>query len=64
MLPLLTPLAPMLGLKGPIEGYRGMQIITDYLTAFFDQALKGQPSPLLAGSSTSYPEVTFEKRSG
>lgn len=62
MLPLLTPLAPVLGLKGPIEGYRGMQIITDYLTAFFDQTLNGKPSPLLAGPSPRYAEVIFEKR--
>jgi len=41
MLPLLTPLAPALGLKGPIDGQRGMQIITDHLVAFFDHYLKG-----------------------
>jgi predicted dienelactone hydrolase len=58
MLPLLTPLAPALGLKGPIDGARGMQIITDSLVAFFDQHLKGA-----AGLDRSaYPEVTFEDR--
>jgi predicted dienelactone hydrolase len=62
MAPLLSPLAPLLGLKGPLEGHRAMQIVTDYLVAFFDQTLKGQPSPLLAGPSPSYPEVTFERR--
>jgi pimeloyl-ACP methyl ester carboxylesterase len=61
LLPLLTPLAPALGLKGPINGQRGMAIITNYLLAFFDQALKGQSRPLLAGPSADYPEVTFER---
>ena len=62
MLPLLTPLAPVLGLKGPIDGQRGMAIITGYLLAFFDHTLKGQSRPLLDGPSPSYPEVTFERR--
>jgi hypothetical protein len=59
-LPLLMPLAPALGLKGPINGQRGMAIITDYLLAFFDHTLKGQAQPLLDGPSPNYPEVTFE----
>ena len=62
MLGMLTPLAPALGLKGPIEGYRGMQVITDYLVAFFDQTLKGRPSSLLDGPSRQYPEVVLERR--
>ena len=62
LVPLLTPLAPALGLKGPIDGARGMRIITDYLLAFFDQTLKGQASALLDGPAAQYPEVTFEQR--
>ncbi|MCJ7710770.1 MAG: dienelactone hydrolase family protein, partial [Chloroflexi bacterium] len=58
MLPLLTPLAPALGLKGPIDGARGMQVITDHLVAFFDRNLKGAGTLDRAG----YPEVTFEVR--
>ncbi len=58
MLPLLTPLAPALGLKGPIDGERGMAINTAYLVAFFDHTLKGTGSVNLTG----YPEVTFEAR--
>jgi hypothetical protein len=58
MLPLLTPLAPALGLKGPIDGERGMQVITDYLVAFFDHYLKGTGTVNLPG----FPEVTFEAR--
>jgi predicted dienelactone hydrolase len=62
LVPLLTPLAPALGLKGPIDGARGMQIVTDYLLAFFDQTLKGKLSALLAGPAAQYPDVMFEQR--
>jgi predicted dienelactone hydrolase len=62
MLPLLTPLAPALKLKGPLNGVRGMQIITDYLVAFFEHYLQGEAAPLLDGPSVAYPEVQFEKQ--
>ncbi len=60
LVPLLSPLAPALGLKGPLDGTRGMRIVDDYLVAFFDQALQGQPAALLAGPSDAYPEVVYE----
>jgi predicted dienelactone hydrolase len=56
-LPSLTPLAPMLGLKGPLEAGRVIQIIDSYSLAFFNQTLKGAPSPLLANPVSAYPEV-------
>jgi predicted dienelactone hydrolase len=62
MLPLLTPLAPALGLKGPLDGQRTMRIVTEYLLAFFDQQLKGQAAPLLDGPAPDYPEIVFESR--
>ena len=62
LLPLLTPLAPALGLKGPIEGRRGMSIITSYLLAFFDHTLKGVTEPLLEGPAPAYPEAVFDRR--
>ncbi len=61
LLPLLTPLAPALGLKGPLEGRRTLEVISDYLVAFFDQHLKGEEQPLLAGPSAEYPEVEFQR---
>jgi hypothetical protein len=61
LLPLLTPLAPALGLKGPLEGQRTLAVITDYLVAFFDHHLKHLPQTLLDGSSEEYPEVEFER---
>ncbi len=58
-LPALTPLAPKMGLKGPINGPRVQKIIQDYVLAFFDREFKGLPAPLLDGPSPEYPEVIF-----
>ena len=59
-LPMLSPLTPLLGLSGEIESERALAIINAYTLAFFDQVLKGEPSPLLDGPSPDYPEVSFE----
>ena len=61
-LPLLSPLAPQLGIKGPINGKRVVKILNDYLIAFFDQELKGMPSPLPFGPSEDYPDLRWEKK--
>ena len=45
-LPLLSPLAPQLGLKGPINGQHVTTIVDDYLLSFFEMTLKGKPSNL------------------
>ena len=45
-LPQLSPLAPQLGLKGPINGRRVTTIVNDYLVSFFNATLKGEPSTL------------------
>ena len=55
-LPLLSPLAPQLGLKGPINGNRVTVIVNDYLLSFFDMTLKGISTDLFEGQSP-YPEV-------
>ncbi len=56
-LPLLSPLTPYLGLKGPINGTRVTAIINDYLLSFFDVTLKGTTTILFDGSSQKYGEV-------
>ena len=61
-LPLLSPLSPWFGLKGPIDGRRVLEIISQYTVAFFDAHLKGDGSELLYGPSEAYPEVSFELR--
>jgi hypothetical protein len=59
-LPLLSPLAPQLGLKGPINGKLVVKILNDYLVAYFDQELKGVPSLIPFGPSPDYPELRWE----
>lgn len=60
-LPLLSPLAPQLGLKGPINGKLVVKILNDYLLAYFDQELKNTPSPIPFGPSAEYPDLRWEK---
>jgi len=55
-LPMLSPIAPQLGLKGPINGKRATEIVNAYLIAFFELTLKGKPTDLLDGPSP-YSEV-------
>jgi hypothetical protein len=60
-LPLLSPLAPQLGLKGPINGKLVVTIINDYLLAYFNQELKGIPSPIPFGASQEYPDLRWDR---
>ncbi|MFD8595608.1 alpha/beta hydrolase family protein [Kitasatospora sp. NPDC059646] len=43
----------------PLDPERGIEITREYVTAFFDQSLKGIHSPLLDGPSPNNPEVLF-----
>jgi len=54
-----SPMLRNFGLLGSIDGYRMLQILNDYVLAFFDEQLKGVDSTLLDGPSTIYPEVMF-----
>lgn len=58
-LPLLSPLASRLGLKGPISGRLVTAILNDYLIAFFDQTLKEIPTSLFEEQNQKYNEVRF-----
>jgi predicted dienelactone hydrolase len=55
-LPLLSPLAPQLGLKGPINGKRVTTIVNDYLLSFFNATLRSEASALFDDSSP-YAEI-------
>jgi predicted dienelactone hydrolase len=55
-LPMLSPIASKLGLKGPLSGKRVTEIVDDYLISFFEMTLKNQPTDLFDGPS-KYPEV-------
>lgn len=63
--PLLSIIDPgllvQIGGDASIDPVRNQHLITDYVLAFFDTYLKGQPSPLLDGASADYPEVTFSR---
>ena len=58
----MTPLAPWLGVSGPMDARRGQVIVSAYELAFFDRYLKGLPQPLLAGPSARFPDVLFQSR--
>lgn len=56
-LPLLSPIAPQLGLKGPLNGKRVTQIVDSYLLDFFEMTLNNKPSTLFSGSFDDFNEV-------
>ena len=55
-LPMLSPIAPQLGLKGPLNGKRVLEIVNAYLLDFFEATLKGKSSGLFEKASP-YSEV-------
>jgi predicted dienelactone hydrolase len=56
-LPLLSPIAPQLGLKGPLNGKRVTQIVDSYLIDFFEMTLNNTPSSLFDGNFGDYSEI-------
>jgi len=59
---LISPLfkIPQLGILGEIDTRQMERIINAYTLAFFDQTLKGIPSPLLQSANPDYPEVELK----
>jgi predicted dienelactone hydrolase len=57
---LYSPVLKFTKAFGPINGYRMIKIVNDYVLAFFDKHLKGEMSPLLDGPSADYPDVEFQ----
>ncbi len=60
-LPLLSPIAPQLGLKGPLNGKTVIKIVNSYLLDFFEMTLNNKPSNLFDGSFTTFEEVKVRK---
>lgn len=56
-IPLLSPIAPQLGLKGPLNGGRVTEIVDAYLIDFFELTLKNSPSGLFDGAFDDFSEV-------
>jgi predicted dienelactone hydrolase len=50
-LPLLSPIAPQLGLKGPLNGKRVTEIVNTYLVDFFEMTLQNKASDLFTNAS-------------
>lgn len=61
-LPLLTPLADEIGLKGPIDGDTGLGLINYYSVSFFDQVLLGADEGLLDEANSPFEEAQFGLR--
>jgi predicted dienelactone hydrolase len=57
-IPLLSPLTTYLGLKGPIQGTRGLEIINDYSVAFFNNAFTAK-EPAIPLNEESFPELIY-----
>jgi predicted dienelactone hydrolase len=64
VIPLLTPLASQLGLKGPINSGRVMGINGDLLVSFFDAHLKDGMDADVQRAVSQYREVVLEARVG
>lgn len=60
-LPLLSPIAPLLGLKGPLSGERVIEIVNGYLVDFFGVTLMDKPSDLFDGGFGEFAEVKVFK---
>ncbi|MFN8411856.1 MAG: dienelactone hydrolase family protein [Anaerolineales bacterium] len=56
-IPLLSPIAPMLGIKGPLSGKRVTEIVDSYILAFFELSLKEKPSRFFDEISNHFAEV-------
>jgi len=51
-----------MGMIGPINGKRCLEIQNQYILTFFDRYLKGVDDALLNSTGTMFPEVVFESR--
>ncbi|GAB4573428.1 MAG: carboxylic ester hydrolase [Anaerolineales bacterium] len=56
-LPLFSPIAPQLGLKGPLNGGRVTHIVNLYLVDFFEMVLRGKETVLFDGGFDEFAEV-------
>lgn len=57
---LVSPILRAVGVLGTIDPWQMERIMNAYILAFFDQTLKGIPSPLLQGAHPDYPEVELK----
>lgn len=62
MIPLFSPLAPLLGLKGPIPATRVIPLIDEAMLIFFDTNLRGLPDgdARMRAFARDYPEARID----
>jgi hypothetical protein len=60
VVPLLSPLTTLIGLKGPIEGQRGLNIINSLSLTFFDQVFHSDPQFLSKKLFSEYDEIIWD----
>jgi dienelactone hydrolase len=58
-MPAFSPLAPYLGLKGPLDGEQVSKIINTYTLSFFGRYFKGESGELLEQPSPDFPEMVY-----
>jgi len=58
-LPAFSPMAHLLGLKGPLNGSRVLRIVNDYTLLFFNHYFRGSPTTLLDIPLEKYPELIW-----
>ena len=58
-MPAFSPLAPYLGLKGPLDGKQVSKIINAYTLAFFGRYFKGEMGSLLEQPTKEFPEMIY-----
>jgi hypothetical protein len=56
---LVGPFLKFMGIIGPIDGHRFLEIQNSYVGSFFDLYLKNGDAPLLKQAHVSYQEVEF-----
>lgn len=59
-IPLFSPLAAQIGLKGPLPADRVITIINTLAVSFFDAALKGADDGVWRGDGTPAPELRYD----
>jgi dienelactone hydrolase len=60
--PLLSPIAPQLGLRGLLNGQRVIMIVNSYLLDFFEMTMRKKPSQLFGGAFSDFSEVKVLKQ--
>ena len=63
LMPVLSPMAGVFEMTGPIKGPRVLDVTNAYLVGFFEETLRGKMGALLEAGNAAYPEVKAAGRS-